>query len=233
VPAARWDNTGTHYSKRRKVKNTLSHRTQVDENTWTWQRLGALRIPPQQGPYSSECKGRHAQLDCGTWCQPRLGAEAHTDKPLPWPYRTPPLKLATCTLHSEAIVCLSWTTTRPVRSALRSLICRCRVALWVWLRNQIKRSEGPDTCLVSGLLTARVHLDRTDRLCLVCKSLDCVEDEQHFVFDCPAYSHIRSQHLDLLQHCCTIADFMIFCEPNACGGFLRECFACRKQMLSV
>ena len=42
-----------------------------------------------------------------------------------------------------------------------------------------------------------VHLYRTDRLCLVCKSLDCVEDQQHFVFDCPAYSHIRSQHLDL------------------------------------
>ena len=78
-----------------------------------------------------------------------------------------------------------------------------------------------------------VHLDRTDRLCLVCKSLHCVEDEQHFVFDCPAYSHIRSQHLDLLQHCCTIADFMTLCEPNACGGFLRECFACRKQILSV
>ena len=78
-----------------------------------------------------------------------------------------------------------------------------------------------------------VHLDRTDRLCLVCQSLDYVEDEQHFVFDCPAYSHIRSQHLDLLQHCCTIADFMTLCEPNACGGFLRECFACRKQTLSV
>ncbi len=26
-----------------------------------------------------------------------------------------------------------------------------------------------------------VHVDRTNRLCLVCKSLDCVEDEQHFV----------------------------------------------------
>ena len=78
-----------------------------------------------------------------------------------------------------------------------------------------------------------VHLDRTDRLCLVCKSLDCVEDEQHFVFDCPAYSHIRSQHSELLQHCCTIADFVTLCEPNACGGFLRECFACRKQILSV
>ena len=62
------------------------------------------------------------------------------------------------------------------------------------------------------------HLDRTDRLCLVCKSLDYVEDEQHFVFDCPAYSHIRSQHLqivhfqlDLLQHCwfyCRLYDFV-------------------------
>ena len=77
------------------------------------------------------------------------------------------------------------------------------------------------------------HLAMTGRLCLVCKSLDCVEDEQHFDFDCPAYNHIRSQHLDLLQHCCTIADFMTLCEPNACGGFLRECFVCRKQILFV
>ena len=76
-----------------------------------------------------------------------------------------------------------------------------------------------------------VHLDRTDRLCLVCKSLDCVEDAQHVVFDCPGYSHIRSQHLDLLQHCCTIADFMALCEPNTCGGFLRECFSCSKSCL--
>ena len=68
-------------------------------------------------------------------------------------------------------------------------------------------------------------------------ALDCVVDEQHFVFDCPAYSHIRSQHLDLLQHCCAIADFVSLynhiCEPNACGGFLRECFACGKQFLTV
>ncbi len=67
----------------------------------------------------------------------------------------------------------------------------------------------PPVCWADG-----VHLDRTDRLCLVCKSLDYVEDEQHFVFDCPAYSHIRSQHLDLLQHCCTIADFMSLCEKG-------------------
>ena len=40
-----------------------------------------------------------------------------------------------------------------------------------------------------------------------------------------------SQHLDLLQHCCTFADFMTLW--NACGGFLRECLACKKQILSV
>ena len=48
----------------------------------------------------------------------------------------------------------------------------------------------------------------TGRDCLVCKSLGCVEDEQHFTFDCPAYSHVRAKHVDLFQHCCTVADFM-------------------------
>ena len=85
----------------------------------------------------------------------------------------------------------------------------------------------------TGCWADRVHIHRTDKLFLVCKSLGCMEDEQHFVFDCPAYSHIRSQHVDLLLHCCTIADFMILCEPNACGGLLKECFACRKQFCSV
>ena len=51
--------------------------------------------------------------------------------------------------------------------------------------------------------------------CLVCKSLGCVEDMQHLIFDCPAYSHIRAKHVDLFQHCCTVADFMSLCEPNA------------------
>ena len=85
----------------------------------------------------------------------------------------------------------------------------------------------------TGCWADGVHLDRTDTLCLECKSLDCVEDDQHFVFDCPAYSQIRSQHLDLLQHCCTVKDFMTLCELNTCGGFRRECVAFRKQILSV
>jgi hypothetical protein len=60
----------------------------------------------------------------------------------------------------------------------------------------------------TGCWADSLHLDRTNRLCLVCKSLDFVEDEQHFVSDRPAHSHDEAQHLDLLQHCCNIADFM-------------------------
>ena len=62
------------------------------------------------------------------------------------------------------------------------LIIRFRIAchgLWV------------DTgCWADG-----VHLVRTNRLCLVCKSLDCVRDEQGFVIDL-AYNqmYIMSQH---------------------------------------
>ena len=40
-------------------------------------------------------------------------------------------------------------------------------------------------------------------------------------------------HVDLYRHCCTVADFMSLCKPNACGGFLRDCFASRKEILSV
>ena len=72
-----------------------------------------------------------------------------------------------------------------------------------------------------------------DRGCLVCNLPGCVEDEQHFIFNCPAYDHIRVKHVNLLQYCCTVADFLSLCESNACGGFLRDCFACRKEVLSV
>jgi len=55
----------------------------------------------------------------------------------------------------------------------------------------------------SGRWADGVHLDRTDRLCLVCKSSNCVGNEQHFVFDCPAYSHITAfgPPAALLYHC--------------------------------
>ena len=77
------------------------------------------------------------------------------------------------------------------------------------------------------------HNVSTGRGCLFCQSLGWVENEQHLIFDSPAYNHIRAKHVDLFQHCCTVADFMPLCESNACGGFLRDYFASRKEILSV
>jgi hypothetical protein len=40
------------------------------------------------------------------------------------------------------------------------------------------------------------HCSREDRVCLVCMS-GSVEGEHHFLFDCPAYSHIHQQYSHL------------------------------------
>ena len=67
---------------------------------------------------------------------------------------------------------------------------------------------------------------REDRLCQVCHSSKDVEDEQHFLFGCPAYSDIRQKYASQFQHAFSVSDFFTNSEPNACGGFLKECFSC-------
>ena len=51
----------------------------------------------------------------------------------------------------------------------------------------------------AAYLSGKVHLDRGDRLCLVCRSSQVVEDEQRFFFDCLAYAPLRLQSADLFQ----------------------------------
>ncbi len=70
-----------------------------------------------------------------------------------------------------------------------------------------------------------VGTERKDRLCQVCHSSQDVEDEQQFIFDCSAYSHIRTKHASIFQQTRTVPDFIARCESNAWGGFLRECFS--------
>ncbi len=84
----------------------------------------------------------------------------------------------------------------------------------------------------TGRWENNVHLDRKDRLCLVCKSSQHVEDEHHFIFDCPLYSHIRAKHASLFQQTTFVSDFFARCEPNACGGFIRSCFSHRSRNLT-
>ncbi len=103
---------------------------------------------------------------------------------------------AACTpLHSSHIM---WST--------HSVFCYCL------LLTSRYRTGCHGLRVDTGRWADSLHLDRTDRLCLVCKSLDCVEDEHHFGFYCPVHSQIESQHVDLLHHWCIIADFMSLCE---------------------
>ena len=48
---------------------------------------------------------------------------------------------------------------------------------------------------------------REDRLCQVCHSSRDVEDEQHFLFSCPAYSDVGQKHASLFQQAFTVSDF--------------------------
>ena len=75
-----------------------------------------------------------------------------------------------------------------------------------------------------------VHLDRKDSLCIVCRSSQQVEDEHHFLFDCPAYSSIQASHASLFQCACSVSDVFDSCE--ACGGFIRNCFSLRSNILT-
>ena len=68
----------------------------------------------------------------------------------------------------------------------------------------------------------------TARLCQVSHSLQDVEDEQHFIVDCP----VKLGKANLLQQTCTVPGFTAQCEPNACSGVSRECYSCRKCVLS-
>ena len=67
----------------------------------------------------------------------------------------------------------------------------------------------------TGRWENNVHLDRKDRLRLVCSSAQQVQDEHHFLFDCPAYSSIRASHTNLFQCACSVSDFFDSCEANA------------------
>ena len=84
----------------------------------------------------------------------------------------------------------------------------------------------------TGRWENNVHLDRKDRLCLACSSAQDVEDEHHFLFDCPAYSSIRASHANLFQCACSVFGFFDNCEANACGGFIRNCFSLRSSILT-
>ncbi len=75
-------------------------------------------------------------------------------------------------------------------------------------------------------------IKREDRICLLCHSRSA-EDEHHFLFDCPVYSHIRDRHPAVFQTPSpTVARKLATTEPNLLGGYLRKCYFHTRFILS-
>ena len=52
-----------------------------------------------------------------------------------------------------------------------------------------------------------------------------VEDEQHFLFECPAYSHIQARHLSLFEHAgVSVASFLYTRQHSLLGRYVRKCY---------
>ena len=75
------------------------------------------------------------------------------------------------------------------------------------------------------------RLNREDRVCEVCHST-AVEDEPHFLFDCPAYAHIQDEFPALSQILYPSVNLFINTEDfNMLGRNFRQCFLSRGQSL--
>ena len=88
------------------------------------------------------------------------------------------------------------------------------------------------TCLLSDVSQQEGCLAGLDVDAMVCI---LTQDEQHFLFSCPAYSDVRQKYASLFQQAFYVSDFYTNykSEPNACGGFLRDCFSRRKSIVST
>ena len=52
-------------------------------------------------------------------------------------------------------------------------------------------------------------------------------------FSCLVAQLIRQKFASLFQQAFSVSDFFTNSEPNACGGFLKECFSRRKSIVST
>ncbi len=65
-----------------------------------------------------------------------------------------------------------------------------------------------------SLIKFSLGTPREQRVCRHC-SMQAVEDEQHFLFDCPIYSIIRGQHFSLFGPNYQQRDIRLFFEQNS------------------
>ena len=73
------------------------------------------------------------------------------------------------------------------------------------------------------------NIPREKRICKVCP-LNKVEDEEHFITECPAYGEIRHQHLGSTNYT-NLENLLSEIEPAVVAIFLRKAYTLREQLL--
>ena len=89
-------------------------------------------------------------------------------------------------------------------------------------------------CQCFGLQVDIGRFDQISRECRVCQvcHANIVEDEQHFLFDCPAFSHIRVRHMSLFQHeVNSVATLLNTSQHSLLGRYLRKCYFHRRYIM--
>ena len=77
-------------------------------------------------------------------------------------------------------------------------------------------------------LPEAVKPPRHMRTCLICAS-HAVEDEHHFIFDCPLYDTLRFQFADIFStDCHTVACFLTK-NPDRIAQYIYSCFELRRR----
>ena len=76
-------------------------------------------------------------------------------------------------------------------------------------------------------------MPREERHCVFCAS-GSAEDEQHFVFDSPAYCAIRNRFTHIFWGPApTLSSFFALHDPKVIARFLRECFDYKNTLVAA
>ena len=129
----------------------------------------------------------------------------------------------TCEGHSSLIVYRALNPEYQIAEYLRHVFCYLNRRLLARLR-----------CQCFGLQVDIGRFEQVSRNCRVCQVCHArvVEDEQHFLFECPAYSHIRTRHMSLFEHeHVSAASFLNTSQQSLLGRYVRKCFFHRKFVL--
>ena len=74
-----------------------------------------------------------------------------------------------------------------------------------------------------------LNIPREDRLCKLC-NMNKVEDEEHFMLECPTYNQLRKDTIDDFDNYASIEGLFHMAEPCQIANFLRKAYDLREQL---